>query len=75
MNNMYEYEEKLNKEGYNYIGGCDEYVRIGYIPEINLFLTFGMNENKFDAQAIHKKIAACSMPPPSMETIDMLKRF
>ena len=24
MNNMYEYEEKLNKEGYNYIGGCDE---------------------------------------------------
>lgn len=24
MNNMYEYEEKLNKEGYKYIGGCDE---------------------------------------------------
>lgn len=24
MNNMYEYEERLNKEGYNYIGGCDE---------------------------------------------------
>ena len=24
MNNMYEYEEKLNNEGYNYIGGCDE---------------------------------------------------
>ena len=24
MNNMYEYEEKLNKEGYNFIGGCDE---------------------------------------------------
>lgn len=24
MNNMYEYEEKLQKQGYNYIGGCDE---------------------------------------------------
>ena len=24
MNNMYEFEEKLNNEGYNYIGGCDE---------------------------------------------------
>ena len=24
MNNMYEYEEDLNKQGYNYIGGCDE---------------------------------------------------
>ena len=24
MINMYEYEEKLYKEGYNYIGGCDE---------------------------------------------------
>lgn len=24
MINMYEYEEKLNKEGYNFIGGCDE---------------------------------------------------
>ena len=24
MTNMYEYEESLNKEGYNYIGGCDE---------------------------------------------------
>ena len=24
MTNMYEYEESLNKEGYKYIGGCDE---------------------------------------------------
>lgn len=24
MNNMYEYEESLNKQGYNFIGGCDE---------------------------------------------------
>ena len=24
MNNMYEYEESLNKDGYKYIGGCDE---------------------------------------------------
>ena len=24
MNNMYEYEESLYKQGYNYIGGCDE---------------------------------------------------
>ena len=24
MNNMYEYEENLNKQGYNFIGGCDE---------------------------------------------------
>ena len=24
MINMYEYEEELNKKGYNYIGGCDE---------------------------------------------------
>ena len=24
MNNMYEFEESLNKEGYKFIGGCDE---------------------------------------------------
>ena len=24
MNNMYEYEESLNKQGYKFIGGCDE---------------------------------------------------
>ena len=24
MNNMYEFEENLNRQGYNYIGGCDE---------------------------------------------------
>ena len=24
MTNMYEYEESLNKQGYNFIGGCDE---------------------------------------------------
>lgn len=24
MNNMYEYEDSLNNEGYKYIGGCDE---------------------------------------------------
>lgn len=53
----------------------DEYAKIGFFPGTNLFLTYGSSENKFDVQAIHRQIAMFASPPPSMETIEMLKRL
>ena len=53
----------------------DEYHQIGFSPESNLLLTFGTNENTFDVQSIHRKIAMLAAPPPSQETIDLLKRL
>lgn len=53
----------------------DEYAKIGFYPEINLFLTFGTPNNTFDVQSIHRKIAMFALPPPSIETIEMLKRL
>ncbi len=53
----------------------DQFARIGFYPEINLMLTFGASEGAFDAQAIHRKIAMLSVPPPSEDTINMLRRL
>jgi hypothetical protein len=53
----------------------DSFASIGFFPEVNLFLTFAEGENLFDAQAIHRKIAMLASPPPSEETIEMLRRL
>ena len=53
----------------------DQFAQIGFYPEINLMLTFGAGEATFDAQAIHRKIAILAAPPPSEETIAMLRRL
>lgn len=52
----------------------DEYAKIGFYPEYNLVLTFGTSNNAFDVQALHRKIAMYASPPPSLETIELLKR-
>ncbi len=52
----------------------DQLAEIGFFPETNLLLTFGSDENNFDAQAIHRKIAMLASPPPSEETMNMLRR-
>lgn len=57
------------------IDRCDQLRQIGFIPEANLLLTFGAGESLFDAQAIHRKIAMLASPPPSKETIEMLRRL
>lgn len=53
----------------------DQFSQIGFYPEINLMLTFGTGGGAFDAQAIHRKIALLASPPPSKETIEMLRRL
>ena len=53
----------------------DSFAQIGFFPEVNLFLTFAEGEDLFDAQAIHRKIAMLAAPPPSEETIEMLRRL
>jgi hypothetical protein len=53
----------------------DQFAKIGFTPEKNLLLTFGSDENNFDIQSIHRKIAMLASPPPSEETINMLRRF
>ena len=53
----------------------DEFRWLGFYPEVNLLFTFGMGDSLFDAQAIHRKIAMLASPPPSEETINMLKRL
>ena len=53
----------------------DSFAQIGFFPEVNLFLTFAEGEDLFDAQAIHRKIAMLASPPPSEETIEMLRRM
>lgn len=53
----------------------DQLRQIGFVPEANLLLTFGAGESMFDAQAIHRKIAMLASPPPSKETIEMLRRL
>ena len=53
----------------------DEYAKIGFYPGTHLFLTFGAPDNKFDVQAIHSQIAMFASPPPSKETVEMLKRL
>lgn len=66
---------KREKYRYENLHRIDEYSKIGFLPESNLMLTFGADENKFDVQSIHRKIAMMALPPPSEETIDMLKRL
>lgn len=53
----------------------DAFAQIGFFPEVNLFLTFAEGENLFDAQAIHRKVAMLASPPPSEETMDILRRI
>ena len=53
----------------------DSLAQIGFFPEVNLLLTFAEGEDLFDAQAIHRKIAMLASPPPSEETIEMLRRL
>ena len=53
----------------------DSFAQIGFFPEVNLYLTFAEGENLFDAQAIHRKIAILASPPPSEETIELLRRL
>lgn len=53
----------------------DQLGQLGFYPEINLMLTFGAGEASFDAQAIHRKIAMLASPPPSEETMQMLRRL
>ena len=53
----------------------DQFAQLGFYPEVNLFLTFGAGESFFDAQAIHRRIAMLASPPPSKETIEILRRL
>ena len=53
----------------------DEYAKIGFFPETNLLLSFGTENNVFDVQTLHRKIAMFAAPPPSQDTIDLLKRL
>lgn len=53
----------------------DEFMKLGFYPEVNLMLTFGAGESFFDAQAIHRKIAMLASPPPSKEAMEMLRRL
>lgn len=53
----------------------DQFRQLGFVPEVNLLLTFGSGDSSFDAQAIHRKIAMLASPPPSKETIEMLRRL
>ena len=53
----------------------DEFAKIGFFPEFNLLLSFGTPENVFDIQTLHRKISMFAAPPPSQETMDLLKRL
>lgn len=68
-------EYKRNKYRSDGVHKMDEYTKIGFYPEFNLLLSFGTQDNVFDIQALHRKIAMFASPPPSMETIEMLKRL
>ena len=66
---------KRNKYRADSIQRWDEYASIGFYPEVNLFLSFGSENNIFDIQALHRKITMLSVPPPSEEAINMLRRL
>lgn len=53
----------------------DQYYSLGFCPESNLLLTFGADDNHFDAEAIMRKIASLAFPPPSDATIEMLRKL
>jgi len=65
---------KRNRYRAESIERWDEYIKIGFSPEQNLILTFGTDDNTFDIQALHRKIAMFAVPPPSLDTIELLKR-
>ena len=72
------FHKDLNKrKSYRHesIDRWDSFAQIGFFPEVNLFLTFAEGENLFDAQAIHRKVAMLASPPPSEETMDVLRRL
>ena len=50
----------------------DQYGELGFYPEHNLILTFGLPNNRFDVSALARKISMIAMPPPSKETIELL---
>ena len=52
----------------------DEYAKVGFYPEINLFLTFESENKALDIRAMHRKISMLAVPPPSKGIIDMLRR-
>ena len=68
--------DKFKRDRYrtDSIHRIDSYTKIGFYPESNLLLTYGADDNNFDIQSIHRKIAMLAAPPPSPETIDLLKR-
>ena len=68
-------EYKRNKYRQDSVHKWDQYAKIGFTPESNLLLTFGADENHFDAQAILHKISMLAFPPPSEDTIDMLRKL
>lgn len=53
----------------------DEYSTIGFFPEFNLLLSFGTSDNVFDIQALHRKVSMFAVPPPSSETIELLRKL
>ena len=53
----------------------DKFTKIGFYPEVNIMLTFGAGNSQFDVQAIHRKVSMLASPPPSKETIEMLRRL
>lgn len=67
-----EYKRKRYREDANH--RIDSYTKVGYFPESNLLLTFGADDNIFDVQNLHRKIAMLAVPPPSEETMNLLKR-
>lgn len=68
-------EFKRNSYRKDTLHRIDEYAKIGFFPEFNLLLSFGTEDNVFDVQALHRKVAMFAAPAPSVETIDLLKRL
>ena len=70
---FHENPHKRNQYRNESIYRIDQYSNLNFFPEQDLLLTFGQNENCFDAQAIHRKIAMLALPPPSEDSINLLK--
>ena len=70
---FHENEYKRKEYRKDSIDRWDEYTRLKFYPEVNLMLSFGSNDNILDIQALHRKIASFAAPPPSPETIHMLR--
>ena len=70
------HEKQFKRDNYRNetLHRIDEYAKIGFYPEYNLLFSFGTQNNVFDIQSLHRKIAMFALPPPSMETMNMLLR-